>query len=54
MSTPTNGLAGKVVIITGSVGNLGLVTARSLQAAGAKNNPAVAPTSASSTLSVSS
>jgi NAD(P)-dependent dehydrogenase (short-subunit alcohol dehydrogenase family) len=36
MSTPTNGLAGKVVIITGSVGNLGLATARSMQAAGAK------------------
>jgi len=36
MTTPANQLANKVVIVTGSVGNLGLATARALQAAGAK------------------
>ena len=36
MSTPANQLANKVVIVTGSVGNLGLATARALQTAGAK------------------
>lgn len=36
MTTPANQLANKVVIVTGSVGNLGLATARALQTAGAK------------------
>jgi NAD(P)-dependent dehydrogenase (short-subunit alcohol dehydrogenase family) len=36
MTKPSNELAGKVVIITGSVGNLGMGTALSLQEAGAK------------------
>jgi NAD(P)-dependent dehydrogenase (short-subunit alcohol dehydrogenase family) len=36
MTTPANQFANKVVIVTGSVGNLGLATARALQAAGAK------------------
>src|SRR5215471_1343337 len=36
MATPSNQLAGKVVIVTGAVGNLGLSTAKGLQAAGAK------------------
>jgi NAD(P)-dependent dehydrogenase (short-subunit alcohol dehydrogenase family) len=36
MNTTANSLANKVVIVTGSVGNLGLATAKSLQKAGAK------------------
>jgi NAD(P)-dependent dehydrogenase (short-subunit alcohol dehydrogenase family) len=36
MVAPFHQLAGKVVIVTGSVGNLGLVTAQVLQKAGAK------------------
>jgi NAD(P)-dependent dehydrogenase (short-subunit alcohol dehydrogenase family) len=36
MSTSTSQLAGKVVIVTGSVGNLGLATAQALQSFGAK------------------
>jgi NAD(P)-dependent dehydrogenase (short-subunit alcohol dehydrogenase family) len=36
MSTIANQLAGKVVIVTGSVGNLGLATAQALQAAQAR------------------
>lgn len=36
MTTQSTQLAGNVVIVTGSVGNLGLATARALQAAGAK------------------
>jgi NAD(P)-dependent dehydrogenase (short-subunit alcohol dehydrogenase family) len=36
MTKPSNELAGKVVIITGSVGNLGMATAIALQEAGAK------------------
>src|SRR5215468_3395839 len=32
----TNRLAGRVVVVTGSVGNLGLATAEALQEAGAK------------------
>ena len=36
METATHQLAGKVVIVTGSVGNLGLATAQELQKVGAK------------------
>jgi NAD(P)-dependent dehydrogenase (short-subunit alcohol dehydrogenase family) len=36
MATPSHPLAGKVVIVTGAVGNLGLATARELQKVGAK------------------
>src|SRR5260370_29495449 len=36
MATATNQFANKVVIVTGSVGNLGLATAHALQEAGAK------------------
>ena len=36
MDSPSHQLAGKVVIVTGSVGNLGLATARVLQKIGAK------------------
>src|ERR1700746_2956956 len=36
MATPSHQLAGKVVIVTGSVGNLGLATAQELQKVGAK------------------
>jgi NAD(P)-dependent dehydrogenase (short-subunit alcohol dehydrogenase family) len=36
MATPAHQLAGKVVIVTGSVGNLGLATAQELQKVGAK------------------
>jgi NAD(P)-dependent dehydrogenase (short-subunit alcohol dehydrogenase family) len=36
MATPSNQLTGKVVIVTGAVGNLGLATAKGLQVAGAK------------------
>ena len=36
MSTSTSQLAGKVVIVTGSVGNLGLATAQALQSFGAR------------------
>jgi NAD(P)-dependent dehydrogenase (short-subunit alcohol dehydrogenase family) len=36
MTTPSKHLDGKVVMVTGAVGNLGLATARSLQQAGAK------------------
>jgi NAD(P)-dependent dehydrogenase (short-subunit alcohol dehydrogenase family) len=36
MATASNQLAGKVVIVTGAVGNLGLATAKGLQAVGAK------------------
>lgn len=36
MATPSHQLAGKVVIVTGSVGNLGLATAQGLQKVGAK------------------
>jgi NAD(P)-dependent dehydrogenase (short-subunit alcohol dehydrogenase family) len=36
MTKSSNQLSGKVVIITGSVGNLGMTTARELQQAGAK------------------
>ena len=40
MPTPPHQLAGKVVIITGSVGNLGLVTAQELQKSRRKNRAA--------------
>src|SRR5436190_15931770 len=36
ITPPANQLAGTVVIVTGSVGNLGLATAQGLQGAGAK------------------
>lgn len=36
MDAPAHGLAGKIVIVTGAVGNLGLATARVLQKVGAK------------------
>jgi len=36
MAAPSHQLAGKVVIVTGSVGNLGLATAQELQKVGAK------------------
>jgi NAD(P)-dependent dehydrogenase (short-subunit alcohol dehydrogenase family) len=36
MPAPTNQLANKIVIVTGSVGNLGLATAQALQEAGSK------------------
>src|SRR3974377_2345713 len=37
MTAPANQLANKVVIVTGSVGNLGLATAKALQEAGARS-----------------
>jgi NAD(P)-dependent dehydrogenase (short-subunit alcohol dehydrogenase family) len=36
MATTPNPLAGKVVLVTGAVGNLGSATAQALQGAGAK------------------
>src|SRR5689334_5835876 len=36
MATPSSPLAGKVVIVTGAVGNLGFATAQALQEANAK------------------